>query len=62
MKNGTAFILPQTITKIEVYAFDSNKSIERIIIPEGVTEIGNYAFSDCTNLTSEELHEFIIEM
>lgn len=44
-------ILPQNLTKIEDYCFESS-AIEQITIPDTVTEIGVAAFSYCGRLTS----------
>ena len=44
-------ILPQNLTKIEDYCFESS-AIEQITIPDTVTEIGVGAFNYCGRLTS----------
>ena len=45
-------ILPNSITSISPYAFDSCDSLESIDIPDSVTSIGGYAFSSCDSLVS----------
>ena len=42
--------LPQSLEKIENWAFDHCKKLERIIIPAGVREIGRGAFYSCSSL------------
>lgn len=44
------FIIPDSVTKINFYAFNDCKSLKEITIPKSVTEIGNGAFYGCTNL------------
>ena len=44
--------LPDTVTKIDDYAFKGLWGLETINIPDGVTEIGDYAFESCNKLTS----------
>ncbi len=41
--------IPDTVTKIQVQAFQ-NSGLKRIVIPNSVTKIGNNAFSGCKNL------------
>ena len=43
-------ILPNTLLKIDEYAFYQCGRLEEINIPESVNKIGAYAFSSCTNL------------
>ena len=44
------FIIPDSVTKINFYAFNDCKSLKEITIPDSVTEIGNSAFDGCENL------------
>ncbi len=48
----TEVTVPNTITKINAYAFSGCTSLTSITIPNSVTSIGSYAFRDCTSLTS----------
>ena len=48
----TNVIVPDTITKINNYAFYKWTWLTSITIPGSVTSIGNYAFYGCTSLTS----------
>ena len=48
----TSIILPNTITRIEDYAFSSCSTITSVTIPESVTSIGEGAFYGCSALTS----------
>lgn len=49
--------IPNTVTKIGNYAFNSFSSIGSIEIPSSVVEIGDYAFADCSKLSSVDIPE-----
>jgi uncharacterized protein YjdB len=49
--NFSEINLPQTLTEIGEYAFDSNK-LSSVSIPASVKSIGRYAFSECASLSS----------
>ena len=51
----TSYIIPNSVTNIENYAFSGCKSLTSIEIPNSVSNIGNYAFSGCKSLTSIEI-------
>jgi len=61
-KTETKYIIPDTVTKIGSYAFDSNKTITEIVFPEGLVEIGSEAFAFCNNLSSVELPESLVKI
>ena len=48
----TSVTIPNSVTKIDVYAFDGCTGLTSVTIPNSVTTIGAFAFSDCTGLTS----------
>lgn len=48
----TNLVIPNTVTKINDYAFSGCKSLKSVKIPDSVKSIGNYAFRYCDNLTS----------
>ena len=48
----TKVVLPDTVTKIGNYSFNSYSALKEIVIPDGVTRIGTNAFAGCTGLTS----------
>ena len=50
--NLKEIILPNTVKKIDKYAFDDCTALVSIIIPDSVLEIGKGAFSGCTSLVS----------
>ena len=51
-QNATSFVIPNSVTSIDYYAFESCTNLTSITIPNSVTSINAYAFDDCKNLTS----------
>ena len=51
----TSYIIPNSVTNIENYAFSGCKSLTSIEIPNSVSNIGNYAFCGCDSLASIEI-------
>jgi len=51
-KTDTTFIIPNTVTSIEDYAFCRCYNLTSVIIPNSVTSIGEDAFSGCSRLTN----------
>ena len=51
-KTDTAFIIPDSVTRIGDLAFNYCSSITNVTIPDSAIGIGNYAFKDCSKLTS----------
>ncbi len=51
-KDAISVVVPDGVTCIGNYAFDSCSSLTSVTIPESVTSIGVYAFNNCSNLTS----------
>ncbi|GHT48032.1 hypothetical protein FACS189440_10560 [Bacteroidia bacterium] len=49
---GGNVVIPNSVTKINDYAFYKCNSLKSVTIPAGVTSIGKYAFEKCDNLTS----------
>jgi len=47
----SSYIIPESVTDIEMYAFNGCKNLEYIKIPDGVTKIGQ-VFSNCEKLRS----------
>ena len=55
-------IIPNTVTKIGILAFDACSSLTSIVIPNSLTEIGHYAFHSCDSLTSIDIPNSVIEI
>lgn len=49
-KKKKDYTIPNSVTRIEEWAFDHVDSIESIIVPDSVTKIGEEAFRECTSL------------
>ncbi len=47
-----AYVIPNTVTIIDSYAFSGCDELTSVTIPNGVTTIREYAFSGCDELTS----------
>ncbi len=52
-------VVPDEVTEIGSYAFNSCTGLSTIELPESVWKIDSYAFSGCTGLTSVKMHEGI---
>ena len=51
-KKATNYIIPNSVTKIDYYAFYGCTGLTSITIPDSVTSIGSSAFIGCKGLTS----------
>ena len=51
-KNLLSVSFPNTLERIQQFAFEGNKQLESLILPEGLKEIGHSAFMECENLLS----------
>ncbi|MDP4094720.1 MAG: leucine-rich repeat protein [Bacillota bacterium] len=51
------FSIPDSVTSIENYAFNSCCTLTSVTIPEGVASIEKYTFSDCVSMTSMTIPE-----
>lgn len=56
-KASRSYTVPDTVTKINAYAFYWNELIESITVPGTVENIGGDAFAGCENLASISLSE-----
>lgn len=48
---GEKLVIPNGVTRIETFAFNSFSSIVKVVLPASVKSIGKHAFGDCHNLT-----------
>ncbi len=46
------YVIPNSVTSINDYAFYCCRSLTDVTIPDGVTNIGRFAFYDCSSLTN----------
>ena len=51
-KSNIAYIVPNSVTSIESFAFYNCTNLANVYIPNSVTSIGGFAFAYCTNLTN----------
>jgi antirestriction protein len=58
-KTDSSFNIPNSVIKIERWAFHKCKNLKKVTITEKVASIEEYAFSDCSNLASVNLPESI---
>ena len=46
----TDLTIPETVTKLQTYAFYGCESLKTVTIPDTVTTVGGYVFQNCANL------------
>lgn len=54
-KKGTAFTVPEGVTRILYASFNGNSLLQSIQFPQSLEAIEGYAFEDCSGLTSVHL-------
>ena len=54
-----SYTIPDSVTRIEGYAFNYCSNLTSITIPDSVTSIGNDAFDSCTSLTSATIPDSV---
>ena len=55
-------ILPNSLRKIDEYAFSQCSKLKRVVIPDGVLEIGKSAFSFCSSLEEIVIPESVKQL
>lgn len=55
-------ILPNSLRKIDEYAFSQCSKLKRVVIPDGVLEIGESAFSFCSSLEEIVIPESVKQL
>jgi len=61
-KTEDSYIIPESVTKIESWAFLRCTNLMRITIPDSVTKIGMGAFNGCASLTDITIPDSVIEI
>ena len=51
-KEGTSYVVPESVTEIWAYAFSGCRDLTSVTIPKGVTYIDSGSFEFCSSLTS----------
>lgn len=60
--NKTSFVVPQSVTVIEPFAFCLREGLKEIVLHNGITSIGNAAFMACSALEKVIIPEQIKEI
>ena len=60
--NLATVTIPNSVTKIESYAFYDCTRLTSVVIPNSVTVIGNGSFSGCSNLTTITISDSVTEI
>ena len=58
----TTYFIPNNVTEIGDYAFQSCTGLTSITIPDSVTSIGSHAFRNCDGLTSVTIPDSVTEI
>ena len=61
-KNGTDYVVPDSVVNIGSCAFRNCEFLENIILPNSLTRIGEEAFWHCKSLQNIELSNSLIEI
>ena len=54
LDSRTEYVIPDSVKKIELEAFEKTKNLKNVVIPSGVEEIGNAAFREAACLAPEQ--------
>lgn len=60
--NITTVVIPETVTKINDYAFSYCPNLKTVIIPEGVRTLGEAVFKECPSLKSITIPASVTDM
>ena len=58
-KEGTSYVVPESVTEIWAYAFSGCRDLTSVTIPEGVTYIDTGSFESCSSLTSMKIPDSV---
>ncbi len=58
-KTDKSYLVPATVTSVDIYAFYGNEYLENAILTPQVKHIGGGAFENCKNLSSVDIREDI---
>ncbi len=61
-KEGTSYIIPDSVTVVSDWAFCDCRELSEIIIPDSVSEIGEGAFYQCTALKSLVIPDSVVKI
>ena len=59
---GTAYTVPDTVTKLMHTAFDSSSNLVNITLPDNITVLDTDTFADCTSLKNIRLPKNLTQM
>ena len=61
-KNDSSYTVPNTVTALGDYAFESCEQLTYVYLPNGLTTIGEHSFGGCINLTEITIPNGVTEI